>query len=357
MPKLDLMSLERELERGTIRPLYVFVGAERHLARRGVEGITAAIRKCAGEAEVTALSGREVRPAEAIEALRSMSLLGGRPLVVIREGEALAKGALDALADYISAPVDGSTLVVVADKLDGRGRFMLAAMDKGAVIECKPLYLNQVPSWINGEAKRRGRQISQDAARFLADMVGADLGQLSQALERLILYAGERKLIERSDVEEAVAETHQRSIFELTDAWGGRRWPEVLALIRNILEQGEPPAMVLNMLARHLRILSKAKEAAGRMEDGPALARYLGVHPYFLRNYVSQSNNFSSEELRSAFRALHECDRELKSSRIAKEIILEKGILSFLGRERLEGKGQRAGERELRTPRGIASPG
>lgn len=331
MPKLDTIGLERELEKGVVQPLYVLVGAEHYLALGALRAIQAAVKAAGGDGlSATTVSAREARPDMVLGVLRTVPLLGGRPLVVIREGESMAKEMADALADYSGCPVPSATLVVVAEKLDGRSRFMQVAAKAGVVIECKPLYLDKVPSWINAELKRQGRQISQEAARFLADLIGNDLGQLSGAIERLVLAVGERRLIELRDVEEAVAETHQHDIFELTDAVGTRRWSKALALLKNILDNGESPVLILNMLARHFRLLSKAKEVAGRLPDGADVARYLGVHPYFVKNYVSQARNFSKSELSAAFRLLHRCDRELKSSRLSRERILERALFALM---------------------------
>lgn len=333
MPKIDITDLDRELRQGKIRPIYIIVGVEHHLAFSALRGIQDAV-KATGTDPLSAMtiSGREARIEAVIGALRTVPMLGGRPLVVIREGELIPKEASDALAAYMEDAVDASTLVIVAGKLDGRSRLMQMAAKSGAVIECKPLYLDKVPGWINMETKRQGRQIAQEAARFLADMIGTDLGQLSQAIERIILYVGERKLIELRDVEEAVAETHQHTIFELANAVGSRRWPKAFALLTNILDNGESPVFVLTMLARHFRILLKAKDALGRMKEGE-IAKYIGVHPYFAKDYVAQARNFSAGELRSAFRHLHRCDRELKSSRVPKARILEKAIFGLMAQK------------------------
>lgn len=332
MPKLDITDLDKELRQGKIRPIYIIVGAEHHLALTALKEIQRHLMPEGGAGlSSKSCSAREsFRAEEAVNALRTVSMLGDRPLVILREGEALAKGALETLADYAEAPVSASTLVVVAEKLDGRTRFMQLATVNGAVIECKPLYMDKVPQWINMEVKRQGRQISQEAARFLADMVGNDLGQLAQAIERIVLYGGDRKMIELHDIEEAVTETHQHDVFELTDAVGTRRMPKALALLHNIIANGESPVLVLNMLARHFRILSKAKEVAGRMGDGGEIAKYLGVHPYFAKNYMAQAKNFSIGELKASFRILHRCDRELKSSRLNKERIIERALFELM---------------------------
>jgi len=332
MPKLDITGLDRELRSKQIQSIYIITGPETHLAQSAFRMIKEACGVSAGDdVSLKTFSGKETRIEGVFATLRTVSMFGGRPVVAIREAESLSKDVLDALADYCVSPVESSTLVVIGEKLDGRTRFMQTASKNGTLIECKQLYMNQIPSWVGIESKRQGRQISQDAARFLSEIVGNDLGALSQSIERIILYIGEKKIIDLKDVEEAVAETRQRDVFELTDAVGLRQLSKAMSILHNVLENGESPILLLNMLARHFRILSKAKEISGRMEDGSQIAKYLGVHPYFAKNYLAQAKEFSKNELRASFNILHRCDRELKSSRVAKERIIEKALLGLHG--------------------------
>lgn len=331
MPKIDIIELERELRGGKIKSVYIIYGTEHHLVFSALRFVKdAIIGKDGSDFAVKTLSGREARGGDVLTALKTVSMLGGRPLVIIREGESIPKATLEALTGYVERPVESSTLVVVAEKMDGRTRFMQVAQKNGAVIECKPLYQDKVPFWVNMEVKRQGRQISEQSARFLADMVGNDLGQIAQAIEKIILYIGDKKLIDVPDIENAITETHQHVIFELTDAVGQRRLANALKLLQNIIENGESPIVILNMLARHFRILSKAKDIAGRAGEGET-AKYLGVHPFFAKNYVSQAKNFSAGDLKKSFGVLHRCDRALKSSRLDKERILEKAVFAIVG--------------------------
>ncbi|MFH1829959.1 MAG: DNA polymerase III subunit delta [Pseudomonadota bacterium] len=334
MPKLDITTLDQELRQGKIRPLYVIVGEESYLAQGALRQLREAIGGGEGcELSVCTYSARDVDAEEVIGALRNMSLLGARPLVIVRDGEYITKDSrknfLEALSDYLNAPLEASTLIISAVKIDGRSRFMQVATKQGAVVECKKLYDDKLPSWIGMEVKNRGRQMSMEAARFLADMIGNDLGQQVGAIERLMLYVGDRKLIELKDVEEAVTETHQRDIFELTDAVGKRKLSRALSYLHNLTQNGQPPPLILHMLARHFRILSKAREIAGRMMDRAEIARYLGVNPFYAAGYVDQAKNFSKQELRKSFAVLHRCDREIKSSRLPRERVLERAIVEI----------------------------
>lgn len=332
MPKIDITKLYEELQKEFIRPIYIIVGEEAHLALTALKQIRDAIAKGLGEndSSIRTFSGREISASLVVNSLKNVPLFGNRPLVIIREAETISKANLEELTTYIEKPVLASTLIFVAEKLDGRTRFMQVAAKVGAILECKPLYMDRVPGWINMEVKKRGRQISEETAKFLAEMVGNNLGELSGALERIILYIGDRKLIDIKDVEQAVTETHQHDVFELTDAVGSKRFARAISLLQNILENGESPILVLNMLARHFRILSKAKDISGRLKDSSEVARYLGVHPFFAKNYMSQSRAFSAKELRTGFKILHDCDRALKSSRLEKKKVLENALIALM---------------------------
>lgn len=333
MPKLDIVDLEKSVRGGHPGPVYVILGQEGHMAKEAVSLIRGACEEAGANASSTSLfSAKESKVSQAVSMLKNVSMFGTRPLVIIREAESLQKEALEILADYCEKPIASSTLVIVAEKLDGRTRFMQVVSKTAAIVECKPLYMEKIPSWINAQVRKGGRQISQDAAQFLANLVGNNLSQLSSAIEKIVLYIGDKKLIELKDVEGAVAETHQHTIFELTDAVGLKNLPKALSLLQNILDNGESPVLLLNMLARHFRILSKAKEVYGRPGGGSEVASYLGVHPYFVKNYLGQSRNFSKGELKRSFGVLHKCDRELKSSRISKERVIEKALFALAGK-------------------------
>lgn len=334
MPRVDITALDRDLRQGKVAPVYVILGEEPYLAQSALKMIKGVLSAAEGsEFSLTTFSARDADPESVIGALRTVPMMGGRPVVVLRDGENLGKEGrkklLDALTAYVDSPLDTSSLIIYAAKLDGRLKLVQQAAKRGTVVECKRLYDDKLPSWIGMEVKRRGRQMSFEAAKFLAEMVGNDLGQIAGSIERLILYIGDKRLIELSDVEEAVTETHQRDVFELTDAVGQRKLSRALSYLHNLVENGQPPPLILHMLARHFRILSKAREIEGRVMDRSDIARYLGVNPFYVNNYVSQARNFSKLELRRSFQTLHRCDREIKSSRLPRERVLERAIVTI----------------------------
>lgn len=331
MPKLDITTLEKGLRLGERASAYIIVGPESLLRERA---ITLIKEKWLGPNPdsfgTTSFSAGEAKVPEISLALRTVPFLSPKTLVLIRDAERLTEDVSAVICEFIEKPVETSIIVVAAEKMDGRSRLSQLAAKRAAVVECKPLYADKIPAWINMEARRAGKQISIEAARFMADMVGSDLSQISQAIERLTLFVGVRPAITLEDIELAIAETHQRTVFELTDAVGERKLSKAISLLHNIMDNGCAPVLAVNMIVRHLRILMKAKDIAGRITDRGEIAKYLGVHPYYAMNYLSQSKNFSGGELKNGFKVFHRCDRSVKSSRVPRERIIERALVEFI---------------------------
>jgi len=332
MAKISVVELDSELRQKRIRSFYIMAGEEAYLAHSALQRIKEIVLgKESNEFSKHVFEGKDVLHNEILDSIRTVPLLGGKTLTIVKDADKLSKEACEAFITYIGAPIETATVVLIASKMDGRSRLMQVASksSKAAVVECKPLYANQIPSWINVEVQRNGKRISKDAAHYLADMVGQDLGQIVQAIERIVLFVGNRPIVEVKDVEEAVAETTQRSIFELTDAIGRRNLTRALAILTNLLEHGTAPVLILNMIARHFRILIRAREVE-RSGNAREVASYLGVNPFFAKDYIEQCRNFSPSELRKKFGIFARSDREIKSSRMPKERILERLIFDCI---------------------------
>ena len=192
--KITIQQFLTALQKNVNHPVHILVGEEYHLQNKALELLFKEKEKKA-QLDKISYVGKELSPEKLFSSLRTISMLSGQPFVVVRDADKCSADAKKALADYLASPVADATLVLLATKMDGRSKFMQQANKVGCVIECKPLYANQVASWLGQEVRGQGKQISQDAAHYLADFLGTDLGQLSQTVERLSIYVGERSAI------------------------------------------------------------------------------------------------------------------------------------------------------------------
>ena len=86
------------------------------------------------------------------------------------------------------------------------------------IVELARVEESEAVRWIGEYGATRDVKIDADAARELVDALGGDMMMVSNELEKLILYVGEKKRITLGDVETMVLAAKQRSLYELTDA-------------------------------------------------------------------------------------------------------------------------------------------
>jgi DNA polymerase-3 subunit delta len=150
------------------------------------------------------------------------------------------------------------------------------------------------------------------------------MGPLSQALDQLALYTGGDRAITVDDVEELVAETRQRNVFELSKAIGAGDVPRALGLLANMLRNREAPLKIQFMLARQMRQIWRAKELLAAGAARGEIASAVGMNPYFLDDVLVPARRMTRGALMRAFERLYESDKALKSSKVDGDLIVSR---------------------------------
>ena len=325
MPAREEPDLLRAIDRGEIAPIYCLHGPERFLIDRTVAALRRKILGAEGDSSglnCELFDLKETALVEVVAAARTLPMFAKQRLVIARGLEQVKADALEPLTGYAGHPNPSTCLVLLAEKIDGRLRAFLALRKAGCLHEFARLKDRELGPFIAREAKTRGMTIDSDAAEALANAAGPDLGRLMQALEQLEIYAGKAGRIGRTQVEELVPESRERSVFELTKAIGSGDIRRALDLVTNMLANREPPLRVQAMLLRQLRQIWRAKELAAANLSRAEMAAAVGLPPFFLDDVLIPARRMSVAALRRSFERLYQADRAFKSSRVDPEIQL-----------------------------------
>lgn len=319
--------LRAELEGGRVRPAYLLLGSEpllREDAQRAI--FAAALPPDADEFSSDRLDGERTEPGELEDALRMLSVFGGRRVVLLREPEARRRGGLvEALATLVPTlreeDTGGTVLVVTAARADGRARWVKAFSEPAAVVRCEPPRAGkELLAFVREEAKRQGLELAPGAAEALAERVGPQLLLLRGELAKAALYAGPGEVVRPGHVAESVGHSADEPIWDLTDAIGAGRGPTALAVLRRMQEAGAPAPVVLGALATHFRKLL-------RLRAGGSVAG----HPFAVRKLEQQARRVTLARLRGGLRLIHETDEALKGrGALPPELALERLVLALV---------------------------
>ncbi len=301
--------------------LYLIHGRERWFVDRALELLKEALfggpgGEASRSVNYDVFAGRETKAEALATASRTMPMFARRRLVVVRQATKVTPAEWAAFSGtYFDNPIDTTTLVIDwgERKPDGRKRWVKNAGKNGIVAECKPLYDNEVPSFLRFAAGRAGKQLTPGAAAFLAQSVGSDLHALSDAVARLALFVGFEPRIEEADVEAAIATTKAHEVWDLTDAVAERDLPGALTVLGRVRAQGAEAPQLLFHLHRTVRQLWLAKEAVASGADRQALGKALGVHPYVAGKVAESSRRFTAATLASALVAVADAEVATRS--------------------------------------------
>jgi DNA polymerase-3 subunit delta len=320
-----------------LQPVYVLASAEPLLLSRAVAEITdAAVPPASRAFNLDQLEGKGLGAATLVNTARTLPMMGKRRLVLVRDADAAGADTLNALVPYLEKPVPETVLVLVCGKIDGRLKFFATAKKKGFVHELT--VPRQLAGWIVDEARRAGARIDPMAARRLEDVVGKDLSRLAQAVEQLALFAGEGQTISSEHVDALIADTSERTVFQLNDAVGQGDRPGALRAVAKLFEQRESAVGVVIMLARHVRQLALYQELAAARAPAAEIARVCGVPPFVIdKSLAPQSRRFTAPALGKALRLVAQADRDLKGpvkAALGEEVVLTRLVekLCELGR-------------------------
>src|SRR3989338_139159 len=334
----DGLKITEGLKKGKeLLPVYCFYG-DSYLIEEAVQDIKAKLLSSAfKEMNYNAYDAKEADAETIISTAQTFPVMAQKRLVFVSRAESLSKPKQEALLSYIKNPAATTCLMfrVSADKVDKRLSFFLELEKAGYLFHFKPPSDAQLPLWIKKEAQRLGKKIEDDAIGIFLEVVGSELMDIKQEIEKLVIFVGGRDTIEKKDVEMAVANGRIDTVFNLADSIGRRDLREGMINLKKILEQGEQPVKIMGMIARQFRIIWRVKALKKSGAAMNKIAQTIGIFPMYLDSYLKQERNFTQEGLLKVFKMLHNADIALKSGRQTPDMVMERLVLELCFKDRL----------------------
>ena len=237
------------------------------------------------------------------------------------------------VADHISIPADARRMDMTDKERYERIRETLGGYC--AIVELARVEESEAVRWIGEYCGTRDVKIDADAARELVDALGGDMMMVSNELEKLILYVGEKKRITLGDVETMVLAAKQRSLYELTDAISSKDRVRALQMLDAILSTGDGDEAAIGhlyMLAKTFRQMLVILERNVRDQRMLWAALWQGfrVPPFAADDIIRQARRYKSKrELTRAIRLVAKTDLALRSNPPTKRLVLEKLVLDL----------------------------
>lgn len=313
---MKVQEILNEIKQRKFRSLYLLHGEESHY----IDVITDALDKTVlNESQKgfdqTTLYGKDTDFSTIVSAAKRYPMLSDYQVILVKEAQGLKwKSDDDFLMKYVENPTPTTILVFAYKhgKFDKRTKLYKAIDKKGIVFESEKLYDNKIAQWVTDEIQQNGHKIHPQAAALMADYLGTDLSKIANEVQKLILNVSKEKEISVADIERNIGISKDYNVFELNTALGKRDALKAIQIIDYFASnpKSNPFVVVVGSLAGYFTKLLKYHYLADKSSQN--VAKELGVHPFFTKEYDFAARNFNKVKLFSIISILREYDLKSK---------------------------------------------
>jgi DNA polymerase-3 subunit delta len=354
-----------DLQSRKLRAAYVFVGDEAFFRKRFRDAILEHLVPAdLRDFSLFEFDLGDTDLAEVLDRARTPSLMAPFQVFFVRGvknlfGRGSNEEKLAAIEDYCKNPNPDALIVFVADhisipadvrkiEMQDRERYQRIRDTMGqycGIVELARVEEGEAVRWISDYCASQAVQIEADGARELVDALGGDMMMISNELEKLILYVGEKKRITLGDVETMVLAAKQRSLYELTDAISSKDRVRALEVLDAILSSGDGEEASIGhvyMLAKSFRqmLIILERNVRDQRMLWAALWQGFRVPPFAADDIIRQARRYKSRrELTRAIRLVAKADLALRSNPVSKRLVLERLILDLTTEPKVESPG------------------
>ena len=320
----------KDLKTGSFRPVYVLAGEDQLRVEQVVDRMR---RDALGEQGAAfnfhVLQGDQVDIGRVLQQVLSLPMFAGRQVVWVKHADRLLadQEAQDRFEAYVRAPVAETILVLSAERVDKRRKWVKACVEAGCVFDFSPPTGEALVQWVVKAAGREGLPMGQDEARVLCELVGNDLMSLKSEIDKLALLADDRgRPLTAAEIAGIIMDQAALEGYEITANLAPGRAADVLRTWARLQEWGRSAYEIAPLVLARVRrgALLDACRAAGW--DDREIAAATAQNPWSFRYYEPMIRGLGPDGLRRALAAAAACDRALKSSPLKPDIILEKTI-------------------------------
>jgi DNA polymerase III subunit delta len=307
-------ALMNSLKSGEYAPLYLLQGDESYFIDRIVDYIAEnALSESEKVFNQLICYGKDSNSRTIMDNARQYPMMAQRRVIILKEAQTMRD--IKELASYVAHPAESTVLVLAHPhkKLDGRSALAKAIARNGVIYEAKTLYDNKLPAWIESYMASKKYKIEPEASAAMAEYLGSDLTKTVNEIDKLIITLGDRTTVTRDDVFKNIGVSKDYNVFELQKALGRR---DPIAIQRIMLHfmgnmKANPLVMIIGSLYSYFSKILIVR-AMGRSSDNELAAAIQLRNTFFLREYKSAAQKFSTANLEYVIALLRKYDLQSK---------------------------------------------
>lgn len=321
----------KNLLSGKIFPVYFFYGDETYLIDEGVGKIEKKfVTKNSASFNRDVFYGEESDASQIVNTALSVPMLAPKRVVIVKNFHRLSQPGKELILKYCQRPSPQTVMIIISNSVDFRKKVYAGFQKSAELVECKNLYENQIPIYIQQFARDRGKSIHPRAIQLVQSKMGNSLQAMINETEKLIHFVRDKNEITVEDVEELVGISRDYNVFQLWDSLGQKDLTKSLFILKQMIETGESPVYLVSSLTNYFLRLWRIRALKSKNTPDNEIGKILHIHQFFVRSSIQQAKRYSDTEIKNAMKLLLEADIQLKTSYQKPKFVLELLIFQII---------------------------
>lgn len=277
--------------------------------------------------------GSTCQASDIINAMQGLPFMGERRVVVVNHAEEISAADSRIVGEMLSQiPKSTCLLFLYEGKANLREEIPAQVASHGGIVTFWTPFPNQLPAWVVGEARQRGKSMGYEAAQLLGEAC-QDLQEISNEMDKLCLFIGNKKNIEVADIRAHGLPDEVGDTRLLEDALWERNSAQALSHGRRLAEVGVRGEMIFPLCERVFRtlLLAQTLQSQKKMSVDDICGALNIRSKMHQTNLLKGLKAYRAAEIQGSLEKVLLADQDLKTGHLPSEVAVSLLLWNLCG--------------------------
>lgn len=212
--------------------------------------------------------GKDAEWADVVNACRRFPMFAERQVVILKDAAQMR--TLNELAGYLEHPAPTTVFLIEHrfKKVDGRGKLVKIAKEKGFYFTSDKIKDDQLPNWIQNYGIEVDFHVGEREAQILATYLGNDLQKIVNEIEKVRINVPEEKTLTADLIQKYIGISREYNVFEFPAALTTGNKDKLYRMLAYFIANPKSAAMplIIGSFYSHLNTIYQVHALKGKSE-------------------------------------------------------------------------------------------
>ena len=207
-------------------------------------------------------------------------------------------------------------IILIAGRVDGRNKDYKIFKDKFKIIDLLQVDNDKdIYKYIEDYIKDRGYKIDKYNLDYLVELLGNDINNINNEIDKIILYLSDDKVISREVIDKLVSDNIDNIMYEFTNAVLDREYEKISKMYNDFKIENVGYDYLIGSLGNALRGALVIKILYNQGNSNSEIAKFIGKKEFYIKKMIERLYNYTVDDLCILIDKLGIIDREYKSGK------------------------------------------